>query len=147
MERPPTIPDDGAWLRLTPLDPPAGRCCFPLDHPYLDFVYLPLIGAGAVALLRRVGYLLGDSTVSVQVDAATLALELGLRATRDGPVGERSPLMRIVTRLNRQGLTTRMGHRHFGVYREVPTVTPRELTRLPESAVRAHEGFTARRPN
>lgn len=143
--RPPTR-DDGSALRLTPLAPTGGRRCFPLDHPYVEFVYLPLVGAGAVAFLRRVGSLFDDPTTSVEVDAATLASELGLRSASPDPVGERSPLMRIVARLNRQGLTTRMGPRHFGIYRAVPAVTPRELTRLPESAISAHEQFMERRP-
>ncbi|HWL43145.1 MAG TPA: hypothetical protein VNQ73_09385 [Ilumatobacter sp.] len=138
--------DRGSLLRFTPLAPPRTRLTFAFDHPYLDLVYMPLIGPGAVALLRRVCCALTDSTTSVEIDAAALARDLGLRSSRTDPIGERSPLMRTLVRLNRQRLTTRMGQHHIGVYQPVPALDQRDLDRLPDTARAAHDRYTAPPP-
>lgn len=135
-------------LRFTRLDQPCtGQVGFALDHPYVEFVYTPLLGPTAVALLRRIGLLLSADRTDVEVDAVTLSNELGIRASHTEALGNRSPLMKSLTRLTRRRLAEQIGTRHYGIYQEVPALGPDDLHRVPESARAIHHRALARRPH
>lgn len=132
-------PGDPGLLFTATLDPTDHQMRFPVGHPYLELVYMPLIGATAVALLRRLGLLFaGSTTATIEVDAPALARELGLRAGSAEAVGERSPLMKTLSRLTRQNLITRVDHRHFGVCLCIPSLDDCDVRRIPEPIRRIH---------
>lgn len=72
------------------LDPPTDQPTFPLDHPYVELVYTPLVGASAVLFLRRVA-LLDRGDAVIEVDGVVLASELGLRSRDSRSLGSNSP--------------------------------------------------------
>jgi hypothetical protein len=54
------------------------RAGFPLDNPYLEQCWIPVLGPSSVLLLRRVPWLWRDATPA-EVDVAELGAQLGLR--------------------------------------------------------------------
>src|ERR1700720_1001228 len=91
MPMPQIIPPS---LTVVPLDDPlVERHGFGPNSVYVEFVYLPILGATTVWLYRRLGVLVltADSTV---VDLAELGRNLGL-----GGAGRNAPLVRSLRRL------------------------------------------------
>lgn len=128
------------FLRLTPVNAPAGPS-FALDHPYIELVYAPLIGASAVLFLRRAALLLRDGAEDIDIDPVVLAREIGLRSNSERPLGGRSPLMGVFRRLQHSRLIKWTEPNRIDIYREVPPVSARDLVKLPESARRLHERY------
>lgn len=121
---PDDLTDDGAitTLRIVGLDPLIGQPNFPLDHPYVELVYTPLLGASAVLFLRRIALLI-DTDRAVDLDATLLASELGLRARDDRPLGRNSPFVKALHRITRSGLARWLGQDRLGIYRRAPALT------------------------
>ncbi len=128
-------------LRLTPLRQ-ASRLAFPLTHPYFELVYGPLLGPTAVVVARNIGRRLMGRTDPLDVCGATLALEVGLRAKSEHPLGRRSAVRRAIDRLEHQRIVRWLGEYDLGIFTEVPALGARSLSKLPASARSAHEHFT-----
>lgn len=136
-----TDDDSVTELRIVWLEASPGRPTFALDHPYVELVYTPLVGATAVLFLRRIA-LLADSENQLDLDAVALARELGLRAGDKRPLGRHSPLLRALRRLEHHQLARQLDPNRLGVYRLVPAVADVYLPGLPESARRVHLRYT-----
>lgn len=129
-------------LRLTPM-----RCAsapsFALTHPYLELVYGPILGPAAVLVARNLGRRLAAATGPITVSVVAIALELGLRASHDEPLGKHSHLRHAIDRLEHNHLVQWLAHDHLAVRIEVPVANEHMLTRLPESAAEAHHRYLA----
>lgn len=132
--------DSITTLQVIWLEPPPGQRGFPLDHPYVELVYTPLVGASAVLFLRRI-VLLARSDSGLEVDGAILARELGLRFRDDRPLGRNSPFVKALSRLEHYHLARWLGPHRLGVYRRAGAVADEHLGRLPESARRIHDRY------
>ena len=68
-------------LSVTPLvDPTLERVGFPLEHPYLEQVWLSVVGPTSVLALRHLGRQLEAHPEGVTVDLVDLSRTLGLQA-------------------------------------------------------------------
>lgn len=134
--------DDGsmATLRVVWLETHAASPAFPLEHPYVELVYTPLVGAVAVLFLRRIA-LLGGEVDAVDLDAVVTASELGLRASNDGGLGRNSPFVKMLHRLERCGLARWLDAQELGVFRQAPALADRLVAGLPESARSIHRRY------
>lgn len=132
--------DERTALHLTPLQPTAVRS-FGLSHPYVEIVYMPLVGPTSVLLLRYLGRLLGASRDPVAVCAASLAKELGLRARSDDPLGKLSSLRKAIDRLEHPRLVRWLDDNHLGIMTEAPAISDRTRAKLPPAARSAHDQF------
>lgn len=139
-------PDSGALtqLEIVWMEPPAALRSFPLDHPYVELVYAPLVGASAVLFVRRIA-LLAIGRDSVVVDRAVIASELGLRSRTDGEVGRNSPLIKALNRLTHYRLARWFRADRFGVYQQAPAVAGEDLARLPASTRQVHARYLQRK--
>jgi hypothetical protein len=129
MPRPQIIP---ASLTVVPLDDPVvERHGFGPNSVYVEFVYLPVLGASTVWLYRRLGVMVltADETV---VDLAELGRNLGL-----GGVGRHAPLVRSLGRLEAFGGASWNGE-IYAVRRALAPISERRLERLPELARMVH---------
>lgn len=100
---------------------------FPLDHPYLEHCWTPLLGPTAVVLLRRIPQLWRDQGLTAELTAGELAASIGLgRST-----GRQGPLGRTFERLVRFRFVKGSGPGEFDVFTEIPPVRDRQLERLP----------------
>lgn len=131
---------DALWL--TPL-PCASAPSFALTHPYLELVYGPILGPTAVLVARNLGRRLEGTSGSISVSVVAIALELGLRASHDEPLGKQSPVRRAIDRLEHSHLVQWLAHDHLAVQTEAPVANEHTLARLPESAAEAHQYFLA----
>lgn len=132
--------DPATQIEIVWVEPLAGPPSFPLDHPYVELVYAPLVGASAVLFLRRVALLARDSEAIV-IDSAVMASELGLR-TRDARApGRNSPFVKALNRLEHFRLARWLHPRQLGVYRQAPALADEHLASLPASARRVHHRF------
>ena len=129
-------------LRLTPL-----RCTsapsFALTHPYLELVYGPILGPTAVLVARNLGRRLAATSGPITVSVVAIAVELGLRASHDEPLGKQSPVRRAIDRLEHSHFVQWLAHDHLAVQTEAPVANEHTLSRLPESAAEAHHQFLA----
>jgi hypothetical protein len=119
-------------LTVVPLDDPVvERHGFGPNSVYVEFVYLPILGATTVWLYRRLGVLVltADSTV---VDLAELGRNLGL-----GGAGHNAPLVRSLRRLELFGGASWNGG-IYAVRRALAPISERQLERLPTLAKTVH---------
>lgn len=138
----PTRPAPLRELRLTSLAPPKGGV-FPLHHPYIEIVYLPLLGPASVSAARHIDRLIRSARGPTTVDTAVLAAELGLRAAGRDPIGTRAPLRRCLDRLAHAHVAHWLGATDLGLLQKLPPVSARALLRLPASAQAAHKRLLA----
>ena len=129
-----------AGLRLRPL-PPCADPAFPVLHDYFEMVYGPLIGPTSTMLARALNRHLADAGGPVTVCPIELSLELGLRASSGEPIGTTSPLTKAITRLRDHRLVQQVDSDTLGVVVEVPPLSSRALSKLPDSVRRAHNEF------
>jgi len=130
----------GHALRLTAL-PPVTQPSFELTHPYVELVYAHSLGPGAVLLARYFGRILAVHPTPIAVCPAALALELGLRASSEDPLGRRSSLRKALDRLVHQRVARWVDDDHLAVYVAVPAVSDRVRDRLPPAARQAHDNL------
>ena len=133
----------GTGLRLEAL-PPCANPAFPVLHDYFEMVYGPLIGPTSTMLARALNRHLSDAGGPVTVCPIELSLELGLRASRGEPIGTTSPLTKAIKRLRDHRLIQQVDSDTLGVVVEVPPLSPRALSKLPDSVRSAHDAFVRR---
>ena len=108
---------------------------FPLDHPYLEQCWTPLLGPTSVVLLRRIPQLWREHGFTAEMSAGELAASIGLgRST-----GRNGPLLRTFERISRFRFAESCGPGELNVFTEVPPVRDRQLERLPAWNLRRHE--------
>jgi hypothetical protein len=137
-----TLPtaSDSRYLRLVPV-PADARASFPVTHPYLELVYMPLLGPTAVSLMRRLDWLVSSAEGPTTVETAALAAELGLKRGCEVRPGARSPVWRGVNRLAHAHLVRWLGPEDLGVCGKVPALSAPRVASLPPAAQRAHEAL------
>ena len=101
------------------------RAGFPLEHPYVEQCWTPILGPSSVLLLRRAAYLWREQTPA-QVDP------------------QRSPLARTIQRVVRFRFAQWSEPTSLAIYSEVRPLRERELERVPEWCARQHEVLLTR---
>lgn len=110
------------------------RAGFPLDHPYLEQCWTPVLGPSSVLLLRRVPLLWRESAPA-QVDVGELGAQLGLGRGD----GRHSTMGRTVERIVRFRFANWSEPGVLDVFTEVPPLPERHLDRVPRWCVERHE--------
>ena len=106
---------------------------FPLDHPYLERCWTPLMGPSGVLLLRRMPELWRRGT-SVGIEVEELARSLGLGSAK----GRRSAIWRTMDRVANMRFGAWSGAQELEIYTEVRPLGPRQLERVPEAVQEVH---------
>ena len=113
---------------------PVRQVGFPLDHPYVEHCWTPVIGPSSVLLLRRCSWLWRDAAPA-SVSTEELAGQLGLaRGT-----GRNSPIWHTVERIVRFRFAAMPSPGELHVYTEVSPLPARQLERLPGWCRDEHE--------
>lgn len=115
------------------------RAGFPLDHPYLEQCWSPILGPSSVLLLRHTAQLWRDSDPAV-VDSADLAQQIGLGKGR----GTHSPLGHTLNRIVRFRFAQWSGPGVLDVYTEVRPLRERDLSRVPAWSAGRHDELLSR---
>ena len=110
------------------------RAGFPLDHPYLEQCWTPVLGPSSVLLLRRVPLLWRESAPA-EVDLGDLGAQLGLGRGD----GRHSPMARTIERIVRFRFASSSQPGVLDVFTEVPPLPERHLDRVPQWCVERHE--------
>lgn len=121
------------------VDPVVDRIGFPVLDPYVELVWLPVIGPSATWMLRRLDSWLTDSSSRVEVDLSELGVMLGL----GGSVTPWSSVQRTMGRLVRFGLAEWSGV--LRVRGAVPPLSSRQLARVSVWVRDAHVALMAGR--
>ena len=131
---------DGGRITVVPwVDPVVEARGFDPHSPYLELVWLPVIGPSTAWLLRRLVAGLRVHPEGYPVDLAELAAALGLSAS----TARRSPVQRSLQRLIQFHLAREVRPGVVGVRRKVGPVTAGQLARLPVALQQAHRRLTA----
>jgi hypothetical protein len=94
------------------------------DHPYVDGVWLPVLGPASYVAWRHLARLAtGSSRATISLDALAAATGLG------APRGQQSPINRTLRRLGRFEVA-HVDDDHILVRTALPFVTGRQLARL-----------------
>ena len=131
-----------AGLRLRAL-PSCGQPEFPVEHPYFELVYGPVIGPSAFMVARNLGRRLRAAEGLVTACPIEVARETGLRASHGEPVGRKSQLVKTIARLQRHQLVRPDVDGVLGVVVAVPPIPTRWLDQIPATALAAHQEFLA----
>lgn len=118
---------------------PVRRAGFPLDHPYVEHCWAPVVGPTSVVLLRRATWLWRTDT-SIGVRSEELARSLGLGAG----TARNSPMARTLDRVVRFRLADWSQPGELDVYTEVPPVPERHLARVPSWTRALHDQLLGR---
>lgn len=113
---------------------PVRQAGFPLDHPYLEHCWTPVIGPSSTLLLRRCAWLWREATPAC-VPVEELAGQLGLGKG----TGKNSPIRHTIERVVRFRFAAMPSPAELHVYTEVPPVPARQLERLPGWCRDQHE--------
>lgn len=122
-----------AWI-----DPLVEAEGFPPLHPYIEYVWLPVLGPTSTLLYRRLGTLANEAEAT-QVDTFDLALCMGLGRG----IERTSVLGRSVGRLVLFG-AAQWRSKDLAVRRRLGAVSERLVRRSGLSVMRAHEDLTRR---
>ena len=109
------------------------------ESPYIEYVWLSVLGPATVWAYRRLSCLAATAPGS-RVDLVDLAVSLGLGES----LGPNAPMARTLARMVQFGCAQRAGET-FAVRLALPDVPARQLTRLSWSARQAHEQLCAAR--
>jgi hypothetical protein len=112
---------------------------FPVQHQYVEMLWLPVIGPSSTWLLRRLSGWSLACPEGLRVVLAELSESLGLGWSS----GPNSSLQRSMRRLMMFGLA-RWTDDVFEVATIVPPISDRQLARLSPGLVRAHDRMTER---
>lgn len=135
---PPSVrPRPATGLHLRPL-PRCSDPAFPVLHEYFEVVYGSLIGPASVLLARTLARHVTTAGGPVTLCPVDLALQLGLRASHDEPIGKTSHLAKAIDRLAHHRLVKHLDPDTLGVVVYVPPLTNGALGKLPDSIQRAH---------
>lgn len=110
------------------------RAGFPLDHPYIEQCWTPVLGPSSVLLLRRIPWLWREATPA-EVDVGELGAQLGLGRGD----GRHSPIARTVDRIVRFRFAAWSGAGTLDVFTEAPPLSQRHLDRVPRWCANRHE--------
>jgi hypothetical protein len=125
-------------LCFTPVDHPdprVQRIGFDLTDPYVEQCWSAVVGPSSTLLLRRLPAL-WVARLPAEIGASELSQSLGLGVG----VGEHSRLVNTLERLARFGLARPAPDgAGLDVFRQVPPLSPRQLTRMPEWTRDTHE--------
>ena len=126
-------------LLITPLvDPTLDRVGFPLEHRYVEQVWLSIAGPSAVLFLRHCGRTLEAEPAGVRVDLVDLSRSLGLQARDGAELGRSSHLVRTLDRVVQFRLAAWVSEDRLAVNRRVPAVTASRVERLPARVQALH---------
>lgn len=143
-DRPENEPEPIEGLRLRALRSPLGNPlddAFPIEHVYFEIVYAPLIGPTALLVARAMARHLRVAGGSTTVCPVTLALEVGIRASRTDPLGKKSHLVHAIDRLAHDRIVVRHGDRTLGLRLKIPPLSGRALDKLPAPTRSAHDAL------
>lgn len=110
------------------------RAGFPLDHPYLEQCWAPILGPSSVLLLRRTAELWRDA-IPATVDTSELASQLGLGKGRS----RNSPITKTLDRIVRFRFAGWAAPGALDVYSEVRPLRSRDLQRVPDWTAARHD--------
>jgi hypothetical protein len=111
---------------------------FPVQHPYVEMLWLPVIGPSAAWMLRRLAGWASAFPDGTTVVLPELSESLGLGATSGAASSVQRTLRRLVMfRLARWSDV-------LEVRTTVPAVSERQLARMSSGLVHAHDRMTAR---
>jgi len=116
---------------------------FPVLHDYFEVVYCPLIGPSSMFLARALARHVENAGGPITICPIELALELGLRASHDEPIGKTSHLAKAIDRLAHHRLVKLLSDEALGVVVHVPPLTEGALRKLPDSIRRAHDRYVS----
>lgn len=108
---------------------------FPLNHPYVENVWVALVGPTSTLLLRRLPRMWRQET-PFRVDVAEFAASLGLSPRVEG---RNSQIWHTLDRLAMFGLATPIEDGRVGVFAQIAPLPERRIARLPEWNAQAHE--------
>ena len=129
-----------AQIRVVCWDEPTFEAIvFPVHHPYVESLWLPVIGPSATWMLRRLSAWATACPDGVDVALVELSGSLGLGWAS----GRTSSVQRTLRRLVMFGLAQWTGE--LAVRTIVPPLSPRQLTRLAPGLVRVHDRMVATR--
>jgi len=110
------------------------RAGFPLDHPYLEECWAPVVGPSSVLFLRHCASLWRESTPA-RVRTEDLARQIGLgRGT-----GRSSPMWHTIERVVQFRFASMATPGELDIYTEVPPVPAHQLDRLPRWSRNQHD--------
>jgi len=115
------------------VDPLVDRLGIGVRSPYVERVWLGVLGPSSTWALRRLGGLASENPAGVEIDLAAIAAELGLGRS----MSPSSRLMRSIERLQRFGIARWSGDELF-VRTYVDLVPCRLVGRLAVSARESH---------
>jgi hypothetical protein len=110
------------------------RAGFPLDHPYLEHCWAPILGPSSVLLLRRTTELWRDA-IPATVSTSDFAAQLGLGRGRGG----NSPITKTLDRIVRFRFAGWAAPGVLDVYSEVRPLRSRDLSRVPDWTAARHD--------
>lgn len=113
---------------------PVRQAGFPLDHPYLEHCWTPVVGPSSVLLLRRCTWLWRDATPA-RIPTEELAGLLGLGKG----TGSNSAIWHTIERIARFRFAAIPTPGEVQVYTEVPPVPAHQLDRLPRWCRTEHD--------
>lgn len=123
------------------VDPVVDTVGFPPHHPYIELLWLPVVGPSASWLYRRLGHIAAHRTDGTTVELGELAASVGI-----GPAtGPTSTVQRSLRRVVRFGLAS--WHGRLAVRTTLPPVSQHQLARLPGDLQAAHRALVAARAN
>ena len=127
-----------AQIRVVPwVDPTEKMVGFPIHHPYVESLWLPVIGPSATWMLRRLGAWATACPDGVDVALVELSGSLGLGWAS----GRSSTVQRTLRRLVMFGLAQWTDE--LAVRTLVPPLSARQLTRLAPGLTRVHDRMVA----
>lgn len=144
MLLPATPPDaigpDPRPVRVVPwLDPTLQRG-FPLQHPYVEPVWAPVLGPTATLAARRLDTLLEHNPKGVHIDVHDLGRQLGVGTRNRG--GRWSPIVVALERLERYEFARWEPQTdRYALRRAVPAVSHQQLRHLPEVIIGYHRAL------
>jgi hypothetical protein len=109
------------------------RLGFPVTSPYVEGVWLPVLGPSATWALRRLGLWVEANPQGLTVDLRGLAAELGLRPN----LRRSSPMVRTLGRMERFAMIT-WANDEILTRTTVGPVPQRHLRRLPDRVIDLH---------
>jgi hypothetical protein len=113
------------------------RAGFPLDHPYVERCWAPILGPSSVLVLRRMPELFkGSADPFVHLD------ELG-RGLGIGGTGKHSVIRRTIDRLVSHRFAAWSAPGELDLYTEVPPLSAARLERVPDFVKRDHDALLA----
>ena len=111
---------------------------FPLLHPYLEQVWLPILGPSAVLVLRNLGRHFGADLNPYEADLDRVAVEVGLGVGD----GRHAPIRKVINRLIRYHHAAYINPTRIEIHALTRPVNERGLDKLPAAARHAHHLMT-----